>query len=373
MKFKLIYVVLLFSFFLHGFVAALGGNTWVADEGYYVPGATDMLHGVASNFEHPPLVKAIVVLAISVLGNSWVAWRLPIILFSLLTTWLTYKITKEFLSERAATFAALMLTLSIIFLWFGSTAILDIPCVALGLAGIYFALRSHFVWSGLMFGLSFLCKELAVLMFLATLFYLYLRRIKAKSLIIQFITSFSISILGLWIYDLIYLPSYNPVSHIYYMIIHYFTLIRIHEWYPPISWVTPFGHNAWNPLILLSWFRGETLVAKWGAQPNIAIEYFMFPLLVLLPILYWKRKKTLALLSWFWITVTYVPWLIAGFFFKTEINTYIVYSVPFLAIGSTYLWTTIQNRKLKYTLATIQFSLGLVWFLYYLLIYPFGR
>lgn len=336
-----------------------------------------MLHGVASNFEHPPLVKGIVAVFIAFLGNDWVAWRLPIILFSLLATVLTYKIAREFLSERSATFASAMMTLSVIFMFLGSIAILDIPSLALGLLGIYLALKNHYGWSGFAFALSFLCKELAVLMFLATLFYLYFKRAKGKQILFLFIVAFFISLLGLWIYDLIYMPTvngviiHNPVAHLYYMIMHYFTLIRIHEWYPPISWVTPFGNNALTPMTLLLWYRGDSLIARWVIQPNPAIEYFMLPLLIILPILYRKRKEALSLLSWLWLSITYLPWFAVGFFIKTEINSYIIYSVPFLAIGSTYLWTTIKNRKLKYTLAMLQFAIGLIWFIYYFAIYPF--
>jgi 4-amino-4-deoxy-L-arabinose transferase-like glycosyltransferase len=378
LKNKLIYAVLFFSSILHLFVAFLGSRGLIGDENYYVPYSLDMLHGVASNFEHPPLVKAIVALSVSVLGNNWFAWRIPIILFAVLATWLTYKVAKEFVSERAATFASVMLTLSIIFLFLGSTALLDVPAVTLGLAGVYLALKKRYVWSGLMFGLSFLSKELAVLMFLATIFYLYFTKVKGKQILLQFITALSSSLLGLWIYELVYQPIANgvlisnPVSQIYYMVMHYFTLIRIHSWYPPISWVTPFGVNAWNPLTLFSLYRGNTLIATWGLQPNVAIEYFMFPLLIILPILYWKRKESLALLSWLWLAFTYLPWLFMGFFVKTEINTYIVYSVPFLAIGSAYLWTTLSNKKLKYVLAITQFTVGLIWFIYYLVIYPLG-
>jgi hypothetical protein len=50
---------------------------------------------------------------------------------------------------------------------------------------------------------------------------------------------------------------------------------------------------------------------------------------------------------------------------KTEGNFYVVYAVPFLAIGCAYGYSLIENRKLKYSLAIIQLAVGLAWFLFY--------
>ena len=77
------------------------------------------------------------------------------------------------------------------------------------------------------------------------------------------------------------------------------------------------------------------------------------------------KKNAVALISWLWLACSFLPWLIAGFFVKTEGNFYVVYSVPFLAIGCAYGYSLIGNRRLKYALAIAQLAVGLVWFLYY--------
>ena len=383
LKIKTIYPLLLVTFAVHWVAASLAMSAMVGDEQFYVPSSIDAVHLVASNFEHPPLVKVIVGLFISGLGNNWVGWRLAIVLFSVLATWLTYKIALEFLSERASTFATALTGLSIIFLFMGSTVMLDIPCIAFGLAGLYSALRGRYVWSGLMFGLSFLCKELAVLMFGATFLFLVVKKVGGWRILFHSMLAFSVGFFGIWIYDLIYKPVVqgvalsNPIEHFYFMIKYQITLNGSRapipaRWYPPISWVSPFGHNALNPMGFIAWKITGTskIIALWVLQPNIAIEYFMLPLLILLPILYWKRKSILAFLSWVWLALCYLPWFFAGFFVKTEGNFYIVYSVPFLCIGSVYLWTLISNKRLKYALATTQFIVGLAFFIYYMVIFP---
>jgi predicted membrane-bound dolichyl-phosphate-mannose-protein mannosyltransferase len=173
---KPIFWLLLIVFCVHIFIAALPVNNLFWDEVYYVPSSVDALHGVASNLEHPPLVKLIVGGVIGVVGNSWLAWRLPIILFAAVASALTYLIARRFLSERLSLFAVALLSLSTIFLLVGVCSILEMPFIAFGLAGIYFALRAKYGLSGLMFGLSFLCKELAVMLFVATLVYLAVKK-----------------------------------------------------------------------------------------------------------------------------------------------------------------------------------------------------
>jgi hypothetical protein len=227
-----------------------------------------------------------------------------------------------------------------------------------------------------MFGLSFLCKELAVVMFGATLVYLIVKRV-GKWRILWFTgVGFLVAFLGLWIYDLVWGPSSavvisNPVIHLLVMLQYQLKLNGVvrnassYPWVAPWSWVSPFGVNAFEPTKWIWLSVGGRTIYAWLSQPNVVVEYLMFPLLITLPILYWVKRNSVALLSWLWISFSFLPWLIAGLFVKTEGNFYIVYSVPFLAIGCTYLYSLIPNRKLKYALAFTQLSVGLLCFLYY--------
>lgn len=360
-KVKLIYWLLLLSLEVHLIVAWLIGNKYASDESYYVPYAVKLLHGVASNLEHPPLAKAFIAASIAVLGNDWVAWRLPAIVFALLATYLTYKIALEFLTEKTALFSACVLSLSIIFLYVGSVAFLDMSCLAFGLLGLCLALRSRYVFSGLAFGLSFLCKELGVLLFLATLIYLLSRKVKFGRLLRFSTAMVTLSYMGVWIYDLAYKPVEagtvltDPLQNFYFMVQYQLRLhtlaVPVKSWFPPVGWVSPFGNN--------SLFQGLI-------QPSISVEYFMFPLLAALPILYWKRRGALALLTWMWLAICYLPWFFAGLYTHIILNFYVVYSVPFLAIGSAYLWSTVKDKRLKYACASIQLAVGVLWLVYFL-------
>ena len=385
LKFKPVFFVLLFLFAASVFFAALAGNHAAMDEVYYLPAARDTLGGVASNVEHPPLVKVILAGSIVVFGDGWLGWRLPIVLSALASVFLVYLVGRRFgFGERLAAFSAGLTCLSVIFVLTGSFAMLDMPTLAFGLAGAFFALRGNYAVSGLLFGLCFLCKELAVLMFGAVLLYLFVMKVPWKKLVVFSGLAVAVAFFGVWIYDLIFVPIAggvvigDPLEHFWLMVVWQLNLNGVRApalsgWYPPLGWVSPFGENAFNPL---SWLWGRdavgNLLFSFRAMPSPVVEYLTFPLLAVLPIAYWVKRNGVALLSWLWIAATFLPWLLAGLFVRMEGNFYVVYAVPFLALGCGYLYTLIKNRKLRYGLAISQLAVGLVWFLIYFPIPLFG-
>ena len=249
----------------------------------------------------------------------------------------------------------------------------------MGLAGIYFGLRGRFGLSGLMFGLSFLCKELAVLMFLPMLIYLVVQKTGKWKLVFFGGVAFVVAFFGVWLFDLVYQPVIggvgvvNPVQNFMIMAVYQFKLNGLRNatgskwaaWYPPISWVSPFGANAFNPLKWIWLSVGNKVYYSFMLQPNAGVEYLMFPLLVLLPVAYWVRREGVALLCWLLLVFTFLPWFIVGFFVRTEANFYLAASIPFLCVGSAYLYTFIKNRKLKYALALTQLAVAILWFVIY--------
>ena len=376
---KPIYWLLILVFVVHIFVAAIPANHFVFDEAYYVPSSGDALHGVASNLEHPPLVKLIVGAAIGVGGDNWLMWRLPIILFAVAASCLVYLIARKFLSERLSLFAVGLMSLSTIFLLVGSVDILEMPFIAFGLAGVYLALQGKYGLSGLMFGLGFLCKELAVLVFAATFVFLVVKKVSVWKLVWFGAVGFLVAFFGLWLFELVYRPMIdgvlvaNPVQHLMIMVNYQFNLNGLRNkadalwtvWYAPWTWVSPFGANAFNPQRWIWLEVAGKVYYQFTPQPNAAVEYLMFPLLAALPVVYWVRRNALALLSWLCLCFSFLPWLAAGLVVRTEANFYVDASVPFLALGCAYLYSLVPNRKLKYALAITQLAVGAVFFLWY--------
>jgi 4-amino-4-deoxy-L-arabinose transferase-like glycosyltransferase len=376
MKIKLIYPVFVLSGIFH-FLAAISTRTFVFDECYYIPAARDILSGAVSNLEHPPLAKFIMAGSIATFGDNWFAWRLPIIVFALVATFLTYKIGCRFLSEKQATFAAALLSASVIFFVVGSVAMLDMPMIAFCLAGLYLVLKEKYVFAGVMFGLGFLSKEIALLMFGVAVVYLFVKKVPYRR-IFPFLVVFTVvCFMGMWAYEIAYQPVVghtlitNPFQQASIWITYQFNLNGIRNpnatmFYPPIGWVTPFGTNALHPQAWHWEIFGSRMMIQWLSQPNPMVEYFMFPLLAALPFL-WKRNEGDKLkLIWLWLTALYLPWLLVGLFVRTESNFYIVYSSPMLALGATYLLTQIKKSIVRQvvgaTLLIVAFAFFLYWF-----------
>ena len=382
--FKPVYVVLLCFFFVVVFFAALAGNNHVLDECYYTYSAVDSVHGVASNIEHPPLVKLLMGASIAVIGDYWLGWRLVSIVSGLVSVAFVYLIGRQFFSERLATFCAGLCCLSLVFVFLGSFGMLDMPCLAFGLTGLYAALKSRYVVGGLLFGLSFLCKELAVLMFLVTLVYLFYLKVSWRKLFVFGGVGVAVAFIGVWIYDLIYMPVAggflitNPLDHFWLMVVWQLNLNGVRApvssmWFPPLGWVSPFGANALNPL---SWLWGKdvagNLLFSFRCVSSPFVEWLTFPLLAALPVVWWFKKNSAALLCWLWVGASFLPWLLAGFFVRMEANFYIGFAVPFIALGCGCLYSQIKSRRLKYALAITQLVGGIVFFLLYFPIPLFG-
>ena len=368
----LIIPLLALAFALRYLIDILAGNVMISDEAFYVTAANSLLHGTAANFEHPPLVKLIIAGSIAIAGNTWIAWRLPIIVFAVVATFFTYKIGKTFLTERQSIYATALLCTSTIFFLVGSIGILDIPMIAFSLAGIYLIIKGRYVYASILFGIAFLCKEVAIVFAGAALIYLIIKKVSIRKIYPSILVFVGIILVGLGIYDYFYrqtvygLTITNPIQQAAAIILYQFRLnsariLNPYPPYPPIGWVTPFGANALNPQLWAIGYSGPHPIVQWLMTPNPFIEYAMFPLLVALPLLYRKTKNNMALLLTLILAFAYLPWLAAGFFFKMESPFYIDSSVPALVLGITYVITQIKNQRnrriigLTYLIASASF------------------
>jgi 4-amino-4-deoxy-L-arabinose transferase-like glycosyltransferase len=337
-----------------------------------------MLHGAGANFEHPPLVKLIMAGAISIIGNNWLAWRIPITLFAVAATYFTYKIGKTFLTENQAIYATALLSTSTIFFLIGSIGMLDIPMIAFSLGGIYLIIkqRNTYIYASIFFAVAFLCKETAIVFAGAALFYLLIKHVSFRKIFPAIIVFAAVVLVGLGLYDYFFrqtvygLTITNPIQQAAAVLLYQFRLNSFrganpYPPYPPIGWVTPFGANALNYQLWAIGYSGTQPLVQWLMAPNPFIEYAMFPLLIALPILYHKIGHNITLLLTLILAFAYLPWLTAGLFFKMESPFYIDSAVPFLALGITYLLTKIQNTRTRRTTMSLYFIASASFFTYY--------
>ena len=233
----------------------------ISDEAFYVTAANSLLHGTAANFEHPPLVKLIIAGSIAIAGNTWIAWRLPIIVFAVVATFFTYKIGKTFLTERQSIYATALLCTSTIFFLVGSIGMLDIPMIAFSLAGIYFIIKGRYVYASILFGIAFLCKEVAIVFAGAALIYLIIKKVSIRKIYPSILVFVGIILVGLGIYDYFYrqtvygLTITNPIQQAAAIILYQFRLnsariLSPYPPYPPIGWVHTLRSKRLKPATL---------------------------------------------------------------------------------------------------------------------------
>ncbi len=165
----------------HLAIANLPNNAFIFDEAYYVPAARNLLLGIATNLEHPPLAKLLIALAIKLFGDVTFAWRLPSILFGTLAVWVLYVLTRTLADRRTALLAAFLLSAETLWFVHSSIAMLDIVSISLALLALLLFVRGEWVWTGAVVGLSMLAKEMTVLLLAVLPLFALLQSRKALS------------------------------------------------------------------------------------------------------------------------------------------------------------------------------------------------
>jgi dolichyl-phosphate-mannose-protein mannosyltransferase len=215
--------LLLLIFALHLFALSFPSDTTnggglVFDEAYYVPASLDLLHGVASNLEHPFFGKAWGALGISVFGDNFFGWRIFYAVIGTLAVWMMYELARQFFSKERALLAASMLAFENMFFIHTSLLLLDGPPVLFALAGLLGYFKRRYYLSALAFGLSILSKETGVFfLFALALYHVWVngKKIRTPNLpifgwkkVITFAIIVSLVVgLPLWGYDNAYHPS----------------------------------------------------------------------------------------------------------------------------------------------------------------------
>jgi len=364
----------------------------IFDEAHYTKAVAKILEGVHANPEHPPLTKLIVAASIKIFGNFWFAWRMPMVIFSLMSTYLIYLIAKEFFDEKIALLASTFVIFDIIFFLHGNIFMLEPPCMTFGLLFILLYLRKRYAWAGVSIGLAGLANEKALFFLLAVstyaLFTHGLKKIPRPTLkkIGVFVLMMGlIGVGGLWTFDTIMPPSKasnvninvhatvfqddvgnplrtetatstqtnqvylkNPVEHVLWMWTYYSginaNLVTADQNFrPPWNWITPFASNkiaifnsAKYLVTVVSFGDKRDYIINYRAQTPLTIWYMTIPI-VLLSLYHWKEKESKFILAW--VFGTFVPWLIKDIIQQNMcFNHYFQFTIPIVCIGIPWFW-----------------------------------
>lgn len=140
-------------------------NQYIFDERYYIPDAKYNIAMAASiRYEHPPLAKLFIGGGIRIFGDNPWGWRLPTILFSLLSLILVYNICNELhIGRKGAFIATFLLALENLSFIHGGIAMLDPFMVFFMLLAFWYYLKGRFMLCAMAIALSVLCKMTGVL------------------------------------------------------------------------------------------------------------------------------------------------------------------------------------------------------------------
>jgi len=302
----------------------------VWDETWYVNDARSIINGQGDiRPEHPAIGKLFIVLGIRMFGDSAFGWRFFSIIFGTIAIVLFYLICLKLkLSRKTTFFATFLFALDDMFFVHSSLALLDIYLLTFTLAALLLYLHKQYIPSGLMIGLSALCKLNGITTLgIIVLHWLAMRRDRPwemlGTIVITFLSFFAFivpieySLLGKFV---------DPIQRIKDM----WVLTTINKFTnPPLSissrpweWLYP-----WN-IIVYNWDNPQYYsFISWTIQLLIVptFGYMIYRAM---------KGNNIAWFALSWFAVTYFFWYIATL--TTNRVTYVFYfliTTPAVCLG----------------------------------------
>ena len=396
----------------------------VFDEVHYIKATEAILQGIAANAEHPPLVKLIVGAFVTIFGDYWFSWRIPMVLFSMWIPYLLYRIVMTLSNgdKKKALFTAFLSLFDLILFIHGNIYMLEMPSLVLALLSAMWLLENKYKSSAIAMGVACLCNEKAVFALLGLgIYQLWTMEKKNKKLnmnmkkvgtylLICSIIGFG----GLWVSDIIWKPSINatstisanivvyvdgqgnpvstatvtntitsgdaikdPFTHLLFMFGYYTGLSNnipqiAETWRPAWSWIGPWGPN---------WDHGPVYYATsvsngaktfepiaYIAQTPYTIWWMTIPIFIA-GILKTRTKEIKFAMAW--ILGTYTPWLLwDGIRQNIPFNHYFMFASIGCIIGIPLFWER-ALPKYKYQAMAIHLFITIIFFIYFFPIHVF--
>lgn len=211
--------IILISIIFHVFVIAQPQFLQIWDESIFLEIMRDFLKGEDHVPYQLPGINFFQGTATMVFGDNWFSWRIPSVIFGMMSLFVFYKIFREYTSEKNALLATTILSLDTIFFVHSSLFLRDIPLMFFGILSYYFYIKKKYYLAALPLGFAFLIKETAIFFFfLIVINHIIMNRnwnqkITGLKKIMIFLGIVSASFLiPLWIYDVVYQPIiYEPM------------------------------------------------------------------------------------------------------------------------------------------------------------------
>lgn len=365
-------------------------DSFIFDEAHYIPAVRKMLSGEAANNEHPPLAKALMMFGIMFFGDNPFGWRIFIVILSVFSIYLIYKIAFELTNDKIISISASYLFATDVMAFnIGSMAILDAPTLTFALLGFFLFLRKKYSLSAIAFGLSFLCKITSIFIIASILLFFFLKKFYEKRNIFEtlnewfnvfekiFIIALIVSIIGLAIYDINYKAFTTPFEHIDFMLNYHssltFNKTQSAEVVFPHQWITVFPPAPYY-VVTVQEKVGEVIirtyhtVAYYGVySPTWWTIWIMFPASIY-EMLYCLKKKCekeldVPLFVFSWIFLNFLPYIPMAYLLHRWVYSFYFYIViPSLCIATPYY--LIKGDKSKTSLLML-ITMQSFWFFYW--------
>ena len=316
--------------------------------------------GIDPNHEHPPLAKAIIALSMFLIGDNAWGWRIPSVIFGMVSMLVFYLLVKKVSKNDLLAFMSVFLFSfdNLIFVH-SRIATLDIFMLAFMLLGFHLYFAGKPALSALSLALSTLCKIGGLYGFATILVFhfakvLFGRRSTGERIdwqknlawLEKYLIVYVISGLGLLtIMDRWWGGYNNPFDHIAFIYEYTKNLTRLVpegiESYP-WQWLLnevkiPYLTVNVNILSDSTVTGSYTSVAFVGAM-NPLIIYLCIPTIAYISYEYYKKREDLSLLTLLWFVCTYLP-----FYPMSMIGHRIMYlfyflsTVPSLCMAISYM------------------------------------
>jgi predicted membrane-bound dolichyl-phosphate-mannose-protein mannosyltransferase len=319
---KTLIVIIFLSIIIRALFLGIPNKTY-ADEGEYVVDARIIIkNGKDPNWQHPPLGKWIIASSIIIFGDNPIGWRIPSLIFAIVSIVVFYFICKELTGdEKVSLFATFLLSIDFMHIEMSKIGMLDMLFFAPTLAGFYFFSKKNpnYILAGILFGLGLSVKWTALLGIAATLGYMILNKeFELKKVLCLIIIPFLI-------YTVIFIPYFLQGKTILDWMSEQMEKSKTHL----------AMEGSTSKIEILSWLIGRPGFLVWEKEEisifrmgNRSISFIGNPLVwlpgvVALAILLYKKGNKAIWFSFIWFTFFYIPWLIIP-----RSNVFIFYMLP---------------------------------------------
>jgi predicted membrane-bound dolichyl-phosphate-mannose-protein mannosyltransferase len=322
------------------------------------PNATPGIDSV--NQEHPLLAKLMIALSMSILGDNAWGWRIPSVIFGLLSIFVLYllvkKTSKDSLIALIGTFVFSFDTLVFVH---SRIATLDIFVVGFMLLGFYWYFSGRVKLSALAMALATLCK-IGGFYGVLTLAAFHLARELAASgrktdwkSLLTFFEKYAIVYLGSFLVLLTFIDFFwadykNPFEHLSHIYTYTFALRAPDVRAPNDIWSYPWEwlldqvkiHYA---VVNVSVYTDQTLARTYpsvdfvGAM-NPAVIFMTIPAMFYTAYHYYETRSQFALFILAWFSMTYFPFFPAALIgHRIMYIFYFLNTVPAVAASIAYM------------------------------------